>query len=372
MRRERTWVEISAAALRRNLSHIQRLIGPGVRIMPIVKANAYGHGLLPVLSALRGRRYWGLGVAHGDEALAIRDTGYHGRLVALSSWQSSELTPLIRQDVELAVWDYSSFRAVQAVHTHTARSPKVHLKLDTGTTRIGFRTEDLPMLQQLLRRTTFSVVGIYSHFANAEAASVRPTIRQLSRFTTLSQRLHLQRGVERHIACTAAILRLPEARFGLVRLGIGLYGLWPSPETKSALKASHPAFQLTPVLTWKTKLVQAKRVPTGTAVGYGSTFRAKRPMLVGVVPVGYADGYDRHGSNRAWVMIRGRRAPVIGRVCMNLMMVDLSRVPNAKAGLEVTLIGDGVSADDIADCTGTINYTVTTMINASIPRHLVS
>lgn len=339
--------------------------------MPIVKANAYGHGVGEVVRTIHGLTVWGVGVADGQEALTLRRNGYRGRILTLSSWLLTDLPALVRANVDLVVFDEVSWKAVAALPPTLRRRARVHLKLDTGTTRIGFTANDIPRLARLVASAPFSIVGVFSHFANAEEASVARTNAQVKRFTTLKERLPLPRGIVSHIACTAAGIRYPEARFGLLRLGIGLYGLWPSAPIRRFQGQKTGGLRLRPVLAWKTRLLQVKRVPTGTAIGYGSTVVTKRPTTIGILPIGYADGYDRRFSNRAWVMVGGKRASVVGRVCMNLTMVDLGPGTSARVGQEVTLVGPGCSADDLAALAATISYEVVTRINWTITRRLV-
>lgn len=370
----RSWIEISRAALRHNLSAIQAFTGTAVRIMPVIKSNAYGHGVGQVLTALRGKSVWGYGVAYGQEALALRSQGYTGRIVVLSNWQPAELNQLVNHHIELAVWDRVSLAAVMTQTNRSRIKPKVHIKLDTGTTRIGFLPSEQPRVSRIWNNNRILVAGIFSHLAKAEEASVKSTVDQTRRFTTLMKTWlpgSDQESVTTHLSCTAAILRCPEARFDLVRLGIGLYGLWPSEAIKSWSAAHLPKLQLHPALSWYTQLVQVKKVPPGTGIGYGASLVAKRPMTIGVIPVGYGDGYDRRLSNQGHVIIRGQAAPVVGRVCMNLTMVDLTTLPSARRGDRVTLLGLGVEADDVARACRTINYDIVCRINWSIPRLIV-
>lgn len=340
--------------------------------MPIIKANAYGHGLREVMTILKGEKHAALGVAYGEEALRLRDVGYGGRVVALSFWGRHELPALIKRNIEIVVWDFASLSAVTTTAKRLKLKPKVHIKLDSGTSRIGFLSSDIEKLKKLLgQKNSFKIVGLFSHFASAEEQSTHRTNTQLKRFTTLDKQLGLERGVDRHIACTAAVLRYPGARFGLVRLGIGLYGLSPSAEIQAWSRANLPAVTLRPALTWYTHLAQIKVVPKGTGIGYGSIFIARRSMKIGVIPIGYADGYDRRLSNGGYVMIRGQRATIVGRICMNLCMVDVTSIPRAKRGDAVTIIGRGVSLQKISTAAQALNYELVTRINWSIPRKVI-
>lgn len=372
VRRERTWIEISASAVRHNLRSFQRLTGARVGIMPIIKANAYGHGLAEVAKLLKREHSAAFGVAYGEEALRLRALGYRGRIVVLSSWQTNDLIELIKQQVELVVWDWISWRNVTATAQRCKTKPKIHLKVDTGTSRIGFLPSEIKILQRrLASNTSLSIVGIFSHFANAEEVSTSRTKNQLKRFTTLDKELGLPERVERHIACTAAIVRYPEAYFTVVRLGIGLYGLWPSDAIYNWARAHKPEINLKPVLAWKTRLRQIKTVPKGTGIGYGSTMIAKRPLRIGIVPIGYSDGLDRRLSNTGWMIVRGQRAAIIGRVSMNLAMINLSTIDRAVTGDPVTIIGPGISLLDWSQSSHALTYELMARLNPAIPRVIV-
>lgn len=366
----RTWVEISASALRHNLRSWQKIVGPKIPIMPVVKANAYGHGIKEVAQILQNQRLWGLGVAYGAEALLLRPH-YRGKILILSFWETAELSNIVRHNTDVVVWDRGSWLAVQRLAQIRRQPMNVHLKLDSGTSRIGFLPEDLPWLQQQLKltNTNVQVVGIFSHLANSEEGPTTRTLSQLRTFGAMLQDLHLH-GVATHIACTASSARYPASRHNLVRIGLGLYGLYPS----SAIcqwASRQPGFSLQPVLSWKSVLMQVKKIPAGTGVGYGSTVITKKATTFGLVPVGYADGYDRELSNRGWAMINGRRANVMGRVSMNLLALNLTNIPRPKSGQIVTLIGREVAADDLAQAGHQISYELLSRISPSIERRIV-
>ena len=359
----RTWVEVSSRALRHNLRQAKHLV-PGIPILPVVKANAYGHDAALVCRVLSSEGIWGFGVAHGDEALALRQAGIQSRLLVLSSWQPDEVAPLVRSKTDLVAWDWQSLEHLQSV---PASRPFIHLKLDTGTTRIGFLPPDIKKLISKIKPE--QIAGVFSHLANAEEANPARTRNQIKHFATLSQGMETPWGMK-HIACTAAIVRYPEAYFGLVRFGIGLYGLWSSPELKTWAVQHKPNFLLQPALHWYTRLIQVKDVPAGTSIGYGSTIKVRKKTRIGILPVGYYDGLDRRLSNRGYVCIRGKRAPIIGRVCMNLTMVDLGRSA-VRPGAPVEILGSHVTAEIQAQQLGTIPYEVVSRINPVIQRILV-
>lgn len=363
-------MEISGGAVRHNFRLAQSVVSRSTRIMPIVKANAYGHGVREVVRALQAspKQPWAFGLAYGEEALSLR-SWWSGRIVVLSYWQPHELRQLIAKRIDIVIWNWESLNDFLKLTTSIRQRARLHLKLDTGTSRIGFVATDVPQLRVMIEHYTLPVVGIFSHFAHAEERSLKRTAGQLNRFTTLAKCLDPKQGTIWHIACTAASMRLRKAQFGLVRLGLGLYGLSPAPSVIS-VTARNQDTGFRPALTWKTKISQIKTVPTGTGIGYGGSYVAKKRLMIATLPIGYADGYDRRLSNCGWVVIKGKHCPVRGRVCMNLTMVDVSNVP-AKVGDEVTLLGRGVTADDIAKTIHTINYEVVTGVNWDIPRILV-
>lgn len=372
--RLRTWVEIDSWALRVNFRLFRRLVERSIAIAPVVKANAYGHGTLAVAQTLESEAIWGFCVASGEEGLALRKASKRPILV-LSSWTEPELSNLIVARIQLVAWDLASARAIARVALRVGSRAQVHLKVDTGTSRIGVLPGRAVATARAIRQLPgIELTGVFSHFADSENTHWSFTQGQLERLRELQPRI---RGAPFwHLACTAATLRLPDSRLNLVRLGIGLYGLWPSTETAAAVRPWFPANQLRPVLSWRTKLLQVKRLPAGTPVGYGLTFRTRRPTTLGVLPIGYWDGYDRALGNRAHVLVRGQPAPIIGRICMNLTMVDLTNVPRPKAGETVILLGQAgrgraVTAEAVARWAGTINYEIVSRINPEIPRLLV-
>lgn len=365
----RTWIEISASALRHNVNVLAKLAGDSSKLMPIVKSDAYGHGLEHAVSVLKKAKIWGLGVAYGSEANNARRLGWQGKIAVLSHWSPQELPILAKNEVEIVIWDWKSL--ILANNYGSFKKPlRCHLKLDTGTSRIGFLPTDLYKLGKFLKQSRFILLsGVFSHLANAEEKTTARTNKQIQSFTTLVASLNVPNG-GLHLACSAALIRYPASRFDLSRPGIALYGLWPSPEIKSWARINKPRISLSPVLSWYTRIMQIKTVPAKTCVGYGSTHTAKRQSIIAIIPVGYADGYDRRLSNCGWVSIHGRRAPIIGRVCMNLTMIDVTELTMAKVGDVVTLVGDHVKLDDLAERGKILNYELVSRIHPAITRKL--
>ncbi len=375
------WVEVSERAYAANLGFFRRLVGPGVELSAVVKSNAYGHGFEQIA---------GLAARHGadsfcvhslDEALRLRRAGFAHDVLIMGPAPPGRLGEVVEHDFRLVLFARATAERLAELTAALAKTVRLHLKLETGTHRQGVEGDELDELAAFLKRHPALVVeGVYTHFANIEDTTRRDYAdHQIGRFETGLARLAAA-GLEppkRHAACSAACLVVPRTRFDMVRLGISQYGLWPSKETCLSYRLDHPGEEpaLEPVLAWKTRITQVKRVPAGRFVGYGCTYQTTRDSLVAVLPVGYADGYDRRLSNQAHVLVRGRRAPVRGRVCMNLTMVDVTDVPGAEPGDEAVLLGtqgdQEVTADHLAGLVGTIHYEIVTRINWDLPRIVV-
>jgi alanine racemase len=342
-----------------------------------VKSNAYGHGMLEVAEiALRSGAEW-LGVFSADEGLALRDRGVTAPILVFGPVSEAALDRAIAAKLALTAASPKAAAAIAA--RPAAREARVHLKVETGTNRQGMLAGELPAAIRILEGSGALVEGAYTHFADIEDTTEHAFAeKQKARFREVLDQLRAS-GVEvamPHTACTAAAILFPETHYALVRAGIGVYGLWPSKETNvSANALGRNRLGLRPAMTWKTRIVQIKCVVAGDYVGYGRTFRSTRSTLLAVLPVGYADGYDRSLSNGARTIVRGVRAPVVGRVCMNMMMIDVSDVPGAAEGDEVVLLGsqgdESVTAEDLARLAGTINYEIVTRAAPGSPRIVV-
>jgi alanine racemase len=285
----------------------------------------------------------------------------------------------ISHDLSFVILNLSAAKKARQVAKKLSRKARIHLKVETGTNRLGICGKDLIRLAKFcsLQNEIF-LEGLYTHYANIED-TLDPSFaqEQLRKFKE-AERLLQKRGVKipfKHTACTAAAILFKETNFNLIRLGLGLYGLWPSRETKISAQEKGMKINLQPVLTWKTRVAQVKEVAKGETIGYGRTFTTARKTKMAVLPVGYWDGYDRGLSNQGQVLIKGYPAPVIGRICMNMMMVDITSIPRIKSEDEVVLLGkqgkEEITAEEIAQKIGTINYEVVTRINPLIPRKVV-
>ena len=368
------WIEIDTGALRRNIDAFRGIVPPGTGLMVVVKANAYGHGLDVVAPVAAEHAEW-LGVNALEEAVAIRDLGIDRPVAILGYTEPADLDTVVAHGFRQVVYriDIAAALAEAARKQHT--TAHVHLKIETGTNRQGIPVEELATFVERLRAMpTIAIEGAYTHFANIED-TLDPSYAQLQirRFRAALAALETA-GVELtqvHAAATSAALLYPETGFAMMRLGIGTYGVWPSRETQLAAREKGRRITLTPVLTWKTRIAQVKRIKPGEFVGYGLTYQARRPMKAAVLPVGYYDGYDRKLSNVARALVRGHPVPVIGRVAMNMTMLDVTDV-HAQADDEVVLLGrqgtSEIRVEELADKIGTISYEVLARINPRIPR----
>ncbi len=377
-----TWVEISRSAYYQNIQAFRRLIRPTVELAAVVKANAYGHGWHLIAHLAKESGVDSFAVHSLEEAMALREAGFQENILIMSQPLRAYLEEVVRGRFRQVVYDVDFTRALSDAGMRHQQTVPIHLKIETGTNRQGIAIEELPEFLQTLRSLPGLVVeGVYTHFANIEDTTDPSfAMAQLQRFQQAVDLIH-QHGFQPtklHTACSAAILLFPQTHFNMVRLGISQYGLWPSRETFISFNHQHRdngRHLLRPVLSWKTRVVQIKTVPAGQCIGYGCTFQVSRSSRIAVLPVGYADGYDRRLSNQSYVLIKGRRAPVRGRVCMNLTMVDVTDIPGVQVEDEVVLLGtqgnESISAEQLASFIGTIPYEVVTRINWSLPRILV-
>ncbi len=347
----------------------------GAKIAAVVKGNAYGHGLNEIVEGLEGRPDY-FQVDDIDELRQLRKlTG--ARTLVLGYVPTSQVEEALRLDAEIAVYDIERLDSIEQASKRIGRAARVHLKIDALLGRQGVLPADLAsVLAHLKQCRNLQVVTAYGHFANIEDTVDQVHMRaQVAAFEECLRlvRRELGDGVGRHMSATSGLMTYEQESEpnDLVRLGIGLYGLYPS----AALAQDHRALQLRPVMRWVSHLAQVKTLPLGHPVGYGLTFVTPREMRVGVVPQGYSDGYDRRFSNVGSILVRGQRCAVLGRIAMNMFVVDLSTVPGAVAEDEAVLLGsqggDRISAEQLADQIGTINYEITTRVSSLLPRTLV-
>ena len=364
-----SWVEISRKAILYNLKQYKELVGKTVAIMPIIKSNAYGHGMVEMAQLISPQVDW-IGVANTGEALMLRQAGIKKNIFALSYAPAHELREAIQHRIDLPVYDTNRAQRINTIAKKVKRKARVHIKVDTGASRIGVSAANaLQLIKNIQKLSHITIAGIYSHFASSEQDATY-TRRQQRVFNELLHKLEREKIKipTTHLACSAALLSAPTSHFNLVRLGLSLYGLWPSEKVRRLAQKKYPWLTLQPALSWKTKVIQVKTIKQGSRVSYGGTYVAKKKMKIAVIAVGYWEGYDRGLSNIGVVVIKGKRCPVIGRVCMNLSMVDVSRLSQVNLDDEVVLLGKDNPAEEMAEKIGTINYEIVTRINPLLQR----
>ena len=358
-------VEIDIGALQHNFKSIQLTVGQQVRVMAVVKSDAYGHGLVACAQAiyLAGGRTFG--VAEVWEGVTLRRAGLQGEIVVLMGGSPESYDEIIKHKLTPVVYDVEFITGLSNAAAGKNTEVRLHLKVDVGMGRLGVLPAEVESYVSLIRRLPgISLSGLLSHFPVAdEIESADKTREQLLYFRSVLARLKTKEvgSVVTHIANSAALMYFPDTRLDMIRPGISLYGYYPDASPARA-KTAAPMLQLQPVMSFKTRIVQIKELDAGCGISYGHTFVTRRKSRIAVLPVGYADGYLRKLSNRAEVLIGGRRAPVCGRVCMNATMVDITDLPPAHTGDEVVLLGrqgDAViTADEIAKWMETISYEV--------------
>jgi alanine racemase len=360
-----TWVEVNLSRLSQNLKAIQMQVTPA-KVMIIVKANAYGHGLTEVAKHLSSQADY-IGVAVLEEGVLLRELGVTAPILVLGGIWGDQVPQYLQYNLTLTASSVERLEQIDTVAGQMGVTAKVHLKIDTGMERIGVHYYNAKTIQEkALKCANIEVEGIFSHFANADSPDLTHARLQLDRFNEVLRfydHLSLPMPI-RHMANSAAILQLPESHFDMVRPGIMLYGVYPSPEIEHRI-------QVVPALAWKSRVVYFKVVLPGHPVSYGSTWQSDHPVRIVTLPVGYGDGYFRSLSNNTQVIIRGRKYPQVGRICMDQMMINIE-IDSAYNGDEVTLIGEtanmAISAQDLADWAGTIPYEILTNINTRVPR----
>ncbi len=359
--------EIDLQAISANVKSIRRTVGPHVKILPAVKADGYGHGAVPISATAIDSGADMLGVASVEEAIDIREGGVSAPILVLGCTGGDSTREIVEYGITATVCDIGFARELADTALRLGKRARVHVKVDTGMGRIGVPASGaVELVSELQSMQSIVSEGIFTHFPCSDERDRSFTLHQISVFQQILDELSA-RGIRPEIAHTAnsgAVLDFPESRFDMVRPGIMFYGLYPSPDSSRSIP-------LKPALTLKTRIVFVKEVPTGTTVSYGRTFATTRRTRVATIAVGYADGYSRSLSRRGQVAVRGERASVIGRVCMDQVMIDVTDIPGVQLGDEVVLFGGGydfLAIEDIAELIGTIPHDVCCAIGKRVPR----
>lgn len=361
-----TWAEVNLCSIAYNLKQVKKLVGSKVNILAVIKADAYGHGAVKVAKGLKGRDVKYFGVATIQEAIELRKNKINTPLLVLSTFASYEFTALIRYKITPTIADIETAVFLDKKLKRIGKQLPVHIKIDTGMGRLGvWHKDSMSFIKKLSRLNNLIPEGIYTHFPSAEDDE-KFTNSQIKTFNKLISDLEKSNIFIplKHMANSIAVIRRKRSYSNLVRPGLMIYGLYSDIRHKKFIR-------LKPAMSFKTKITYLKDVAAGRSISYGRTFIAKRKTRIATLPVGYADGYNRLLSNRADVLIRGRRCPVVGRVCMDHIMIDVTRV-NAKLGDEVVLMGkqnnSEISAEEIAQLCSTISYEVVCWISKRVPR----
>ena len=361
------YVEIDMDAIRHNYQILKQKVPANVCVMPVIKANAYGHGMLETAMALSAMGANHFAVALPEEGVELRLGGIEGEILVLGAAMPKALGDAVRYDLTQTVFTPEMVTALEKEAAAQGKLALIHIKLDTGMNRIGLRTsQEAQALAEALKGTPHvRATGIYTHFADADNPLENGdlnafTRKQLERFIAL--RAYFAPELIAHVANSAMSLLAPEAYFGMIREGISLYGYPP-------VRTNLP---FVPALSWHAEVVHVKTVSAGETIGYGRTFTAERDMRVATVAVGYGDGYHRAASNRGAMLIHGRRAPIVGRICMDQTMVDVTGIDGVGVGDDVVLLGsqgeDGINAEELAAWAQTISYEVLLAITSRVPR----
>lgn len=366
---DRTYAEVNLQAIRHNIEEARRNIKPDTKIMAIVKANAYGHGAVPVAKALVSQ-VDAYGVAMIEEALELRDAGIDKMILILGYTGEEWFDQLVKQRISQTIYTYDMAEKLSEIAVSFGKQTPIQIKVDTGMGRIGFAPteESLDLVVKISQLPGVFIEGIFTHFARADEKTIEAAREPFARYMEFVQGLE-ERGIRipiRHVSNSASIIGFPEANLDMVRSGITTYGLYPSEEVSKEI------MKLQPAMEWKSRISFVKKVEPGTSISYGGTFTAESPMMVATVPVGYADGMKRDLSGKGRVLVHGEYAPILGRVCMDQFMIDVTEIPDVKIGDVVTIFGkDGgecIPVEEIAELSHSFNYEFVCSITDRVPR----
>ncbi|MBU5460095.1 alanine racemase [Anaerostipes sp. MSJ-23] len=361
---------IDLDAICHNIKEVKRVIGPDVKVMPVIKADGYGHGAVPIAKALNEIGADAFAVAIIEEGITLRKNGITQPIVILGYTSEYQYSSLIQYEIQPTVFCYEMAESLSKIAAALGQNAKIHIKLDTGMNRIGFKPtrESLEIVKKISKLPNIKIEGIFTHFACADEADKTSAKKQKAEYDKFIGWLS-EEGIEipvKHVSNSASIIDMKDWRMDMVRSGIITYGLYPSEEV------SKDVLDLRPAMSLKTHIVYIKEVGPGEGVSYNHTFVTKRNTKIATIPVGYADGYPRALSSKGRVLIRGQYAPIIGRICMDQFMVDVTDIPDVSVMDEVTLVGvDGenrISVEEVANGAGSFNYEFVCGVSKRVPR----
>ena len=362
---------ISLDAVEQNFREMRKNIAEDTKMIAVVKADAYGHGAVPIAHLIEDHDYiWGFAAATAEEAVHLRQAGITKPILILGIVFDEYFPELVQYDIRPAVCEYDEAKKLSDEAVLQNKTVHIHIALDTGMTRIGYADipESVEEIKKIAELPNLEIEGMFTHFARADEYDRSPAMVQLERYQDFSKRVE-EAGADiplHHCSNSAGIIRVPEANLSIVRAGITIYGIYPSSEVERDI------VKLAPVMELKSHITYVKDVPAGAAISYGGTYVADKKRRVATIPVGYADGYPRQLSNKGWVLIHGKKAPILGRVCMDQFMADVTEIDNVKKGDEVTLLGrDGdefISIEEMGDLCGRFSYEFACDISPRVPR----
>ncbi|MBE5854051.1 MAG: alanine racemase [Lachnospiraceae bacterium] len=368
---ERVYAKIDLDCILHNMECMKANCKEGTKLLAVIKTDGYGHGALPIAKTLEALPYlFGYATATVEEALTLRKNGIHKAILILGHTFPYSYPDLVREQIRPALFRLDSAKELSDTALRLNKKCKVHIKVDTGMTRVGIQPNDqgLSFVKEVMAMPGIEIEGIFTHFATADEADKTAAKKQLERFVNFTERIKKELGLQIpicHASNSAGILDMPEANLDMVRAGITTYGLWPSADVSQKMDL-HPALEL------KSHIAYIKEVEAGVPISYGGTYVTEKKTIVATIPVGYGDGYPRSLSSKGYVLIHGKKAPILGRVCMDQFMVDVTDLPEAKMDDEVTLIGkDGdakITLEELGDLSGRFNYEFACDLDKRIPR----
>ena len=371
MQNSRVYAGINLSAVLHNLEEMHKNINKDTKIVAVIKTDGYGHGALPIAKAIEDVPYlWGYAVATADEAMALIDDGRKKPILILGISFAEQFDAIIRNDIRPCVCDFETAKKLSEIAVSKNKICHIHIKIDTGMSRIGFQVnqETANTIYQISQLPNLEIEGIFTHFANADEFDKQPTRIQMDLFEQMCQMI-AEKGVKipiKHCSNSAGIVDIPEANMNMVRAGIILYGLWPSDEVNKR------NIDLQPVMSLRSHISYIKDLEAGRKVSYGGTYITDETKRIATVPVGYGDGYARSLSGKGYVLVRGQKAPICGRICMDQFMIDVSHIEGVRVGDAVTLLGqdgtESITMEELGDMSERFNYEFACLITPRVPR----
>ena len=371
MQNTRVYAGINLSAVLHNLEEMHKNIDKNTKIVAVIKTDGYGHGALPIAKAIEEVPYlWGYAVATVDEAMSLIDDGRKKPILILGISFAEQFELIIRNDIRPCVCDFDTAKKLSEIAVAKDKICHIHIKIDTGMSRIGFQVneETANIIYEISQLPNVKIEGLFTHFANADEIDKTRTYEQMDLYQQMCQML-ADRGVQipiKHCSNSAGIVDIPEANMNMVRAGIILYGLWPSDEVNKR------TIDLQPIMSLKSHISYIKDLEAGRKVSYGGVYVTPEKQRIATVPVGYGDGYARSLSEKGYVLVRGQKAPICGRICMDQFMIDVSHIDGARVGDPVTLLGqDGaecITMEELGDLSERFNYEFACLITPRVPR----